>query len=59
MTYEQAKDKVGMCTQCYEWTSLAAPCCPAGVWFEGHIWQLDDLEDQPLEEEELDSVSRL
>jgi hypothetical protein len=46
MTYEEAKDAVGTCTACGEWTSVAEPCCNSSVWFEGAAWHWEELEEE-------------
>ncbi len=39
-------DRIGMCSECKEWTSIEDPCCNAGVWFEGSLEYPDaDTED--------------
>jgi hypothetical protein len=40
---------IGTCTKCAEPTTLSNPCCNAGVWFEGDIIMLDDLEEETHE----------
>jgi len=29
--------KVGICTECGEWTEVESSCCGSGVWFEGAV----------------------
>lgn len=45
MTRSEAENIDGMCMRCKEWTTLAEPCCNAGVWAEGHVYHLEDIED--------------
>lgn len=39
------KDDVGMCTACFEHTSLGDPCCGAPVSFEGSTYSWEDFEE--------------
>lgn len=38
--------RIGMCVKCKEYTDVTEPCCNSGVWFEGSVYTLDDLEEQ-------------
>ena len=42
-TYKQYADASGMCTQCYEHTSVLSPCCGQSVEFEGGSVHGDDI----------------
>jgi len=53
MTKEQAQEMMGTCCKCHEHTTVADPCCNAGVYFEGSVWTIDDITEEDDEETKL------
>lgn len=46
MTREQAEKIEGRCRNCGEMTNLAESCCGAPVYFEGHWYSPDEVEEE-------------
>ena len=39
---EGMSERVGMCSECKEWTDVDDPCCGAAVYYEGAMWSPED-----------------
>jgi hypothetical protein len=39
-------DKIGICSNCGEMTSVLEPCCDAPILFEGSQISIDEFEDE-------------
>ena len=41
-------ERVGMCSECKEWTDVDDPCCGAAVYYEGAMCSPEDEDENDI-----------